>query len=387
MPLLALLAFLFSCAPEDLEGLEGELLTVTEPALDAEGMKEPAAKPEDAVKNWIYAMAHPSGLLESAENTNFVSLYDNALAAIFFMEEGHRQRAERIFDFFDARMETELLAGTGGFFQFRDVTGGQGSRRWPGDNAWLLLALNQYHYRYGTHKYKELRDQLELWIRSLQEADGALVGGYNEDGTVIPKVTEGMITAFKAVPGHDHFHRNLLKYLKHHRWDEELKILLSWPENPSYAHALDVHTLGSLIFPGMAPTLLPEAQRFKTTQTLLVNGTQIQGYCFDEDRDVIWLEGTAQMAVALNAHKDQSAKQRLVREVGASVMGSALHPGTQGVPYASNHGSNYGASPLWDHAATAPALSATLWYIFAKEGINPFFSDAPGNIPEEDRFW
>jgi len=39
-------------------------------------------------------MQHTSGLMESAENTNFVSLYDNALAAIFFIQEDEKAKAE-----------------------------------------------------------------------------------------------------------------------------------------------------------------------------------------------------------------------------------------------------------------------------------------------------
>lgn len=54
----------------------------------------------DKTSNWILKMQHSNGLLESSENTDFVSLYDNALAALFFISQGELGRAEKIFDFF-----------------------------------------------------------------------------------------------------------------------------------------------------------------------------------------------------------------------------------------------------------------------------------------------
>ena len=46
--------------------------------------------------SWINNIQSENGLLESSENTNFVSLYDNALAALVFMELNEMERAEKI---------------------------------------------------------------------------------------------------------------------------------------------------------------------------------------------------------------------------------------------------------------------------------------------------
>ena len=78
--------------------------------------------------HWLEKSQLPNGLLESTENGNFVSLYDNALAALLFTEQGELQRAEKIFNFFEARIDRELLKGKGGFFQFRNREGKNGSR-------------------------------------------------------------------------------------------------------------------------------------------------------------------------------------------------------------------------------------------------------------------
>lgn len=123
---------------------------------------------------WIKNMQSSNGLLESAENTNFVSLYNNALAALVFMEMDEMERAERIFDYFNARIDAELLNGNGGFYQFRNAEGEYGNRTRMRDNAWLLIALNKSRSISKTNKYEVLANEIELWLRSLQDSDGGL---------------------------------------------------------------------------------------------------------------------------------------------------------------------------------------------------------------------
>ena len=337
--------------------------------------------------NWVVKMQSANGLLESSENTDFVSLYDNALAALVFMELNEMDGAEKIFDYFNGQVNNELLSADGGFYQFRDSNGENGSRTWMGDNAWLLIALNKYHSVTGNEKYKTMAQGIEQWLRGLQDTDGGLWGGKNEDGTVIPKVTEGIITAFKAVQGYDDFHKNILTFLKENRWDTTNEILWAWPENPAYNHALDLHSLGSLIFEDYAPQNLFQADRYYTTQTSTVNGLEISGYCFDEDKDVVWLEGTAQMAVAHKISGNDFSANELIVELEKSFINSPSFSDSKGIPYSSNHGTTYGTNLLWDHADLTPALSATAWYIFAKIGFNPLETGEQKEIPVIESFW
>ena len=337
--------------------------------------------------NWVVKMQSANGLLESSENTDFVSLYDNALAALVFMELNEMDGAEKIFDYFNGQVNNELLSADGGFYQFRDSNGENGSRTWMGDNAWLLIALNKYHSVTGNEKYKTMAQGIEQWLRGLQDTDGGLWGGKNEDGTVIPKVTEGIITAFKAVQGYDDFHKNILTFLKENRWDTTNEILWAWPENPAYNHALDLHSLGGLIFEDYSPQNLFQADRYYTTQTSTVNGLEISGYCFDEDKDVVWLEGTAQMAVAHKISGNDFSANELIVELEKSFINSPSFSDSKGIPYSSNHGTTYGTSLLWDHADLTPALSATAWYIFAKIGFNPLETGEQKEIPVIESFW
>jgi hypothetical protein len=337
--------------------------------------------------NWVSKMQQPLGLIESSENANFVSLYDNALAAILFIREGEIARAENILDYFDTKVETELLNGSGGFYQYRNAKGENGNRTWMGDNAWLLVAINQYRQATGNDTYQFMADGLENWLRTLQDEDGGLWGGLNEDGTQIPKVTEGIITAFNAVAGYDDFHRNILSFLKNQRWVPESNSLVAWPENPNYNYALDLHALGFMIFENFPENTLLESQRYLNTQSLTVSGEEITGYCFDEDKDVIWLEGTAQMAVAFGSGGLKNDADALLTQLEKSFITSTVLDNAKGLPYTSNYGTSYGSTPLWYHADIAPALSSTIWYLFAKTEFNPLALGKVKNIPEVDKFW
>jgi hypothetical protein len=341
----------------------------------------------DQVYGWVTRMQHNNGLLESAEETDFVSLYDNALAALLFMAKGDFQRAEKVFDFFQARTDSELLNGNGGFHQFRNTSGGNPRRVWLGDNAWLLIALNNYRALTQSTKYDDLATELENWIRSLQDQNGALSGGFNQDGTPIGTITEGIITAFNAVPGFDDFHLDILKYLQQERWDSSELLLLTQKGDPKYGHALDLHSLGFMIFENFPATVLEQADRYRNVQYATVPNVEIEGYCFDKDVDVIWLEGTAQMALARGQAQHHQARIELIIEMEKNMIPSVNHPEVRGLPYTSNQGTSFGAVALWDHADLRPALSSSIWYLFSKLQFNPFLIEKPKAIPAGEQFW
>ena len=256
-----------------------------------------------------------------------------------------------------------------------------------GDNAWLLIAINHYHEATQTQKYNKMATAVENWLRSLQKEDGSLIGGYNEDGSEIPKVTEGIITAFNAVAGYDSFHANILKFLKNNRWDSKEKLLIAWPENEDYKYALDLHGLSIGILPDFPVQALTKLDRYKNSQINTTNGKLITGYSFDEDKDVIWLEGTAQILVAFQQkNKNKEAKDVIKNLEKTFITSTSLHD-AQGIPYTTNHGTTYGAGLLWDHADLTPAISSSAWYLFAQLHFSPFKLGHKQNIPETDKFW
>ena len=342
---------------------------------------------EKQVYNWFGAQQLPNGLLESVENGNIISLYDNALAALVFLMKNDVGKAEKIFDYFNGRIDSELKKGVGGFSQLRDRAGVPNGHRWMGDNAWLLIALNNYKVKTGNAKYDELSSDIGTWLQALQDADGGLFAGYDASNNLLNyKVTEGNIDAFNAITGYTDFHRKLLNYLKLNRWDVIDKNLVSWPENPPYLYALDVQSWSYLMFENYPITALTNAQRFLTTKTA-TNGAQVTGYCFDEDKDTVWPEGTGQMALAFGVANMPSEKQFYLSEMEKILVNSPTHPKSSGFPYASNPGTAYGSDLLWTGADTKIAISSCAWYLFAKGGFNPFDVEKGKDVGEGDVFW
>ena len=381
------ISLLASCQKDDLV-LEEDIHVVLEESFSEKSDEEDniSSVELESYNNWIFKMQQPSGLLQSAENTNFVSLYDNALAAILFMQENSREKAERIFDFYTTKLNDELVKN-GGFYQTRNSKGEEGERIWMGDNAWLLIALNHYEAKYQSNKYEEMSIGLENWLRSLQDTDGGIKGGLNNNGREIPKVTEGILMAFNAVKGFDSFHEGILRFLKAERWDTDLGILTAWPENPSYLYAMDLHPLSKGVFEDMSDDILFQANRYINNQVNSFTGEIVSGYCFDDDKDVVWLEGTAQMAVAFNDIGRFDLSEKLILALEKTFIQSGSISEAKGIPYATNHGTSYGADLLWDHADIAPALSSTIWYSFAKANFNPLYLGRKSTIPAEQKFW
>jgi hypothetical protein len=344
----------------------------------------------DSVYSWVCNMQMENGLLKSSENGRLVSLYDNALAALVFTAYGDFSRAEKIFDFFERRMESEFLVTPGGFGQMRTSDGipvENRPRRWLGDNAWLLIALNNYHHFAQNNRYENLETALSNWIVSLQDKDGGIWGGFDEKGKQISKIAEGNIDAFNAIKGYTDFHRKLLMHFKQVRWDKKDQLLIAWAENPEYKYALDLHSWGYCAFEGFPESVLRKANRFLTTQKSTLTKRMIHGYCFDEDRDVVWLEGTGQMAVAFIKAKKEKEALDILSSMEKNLSESKMFPGAYGLPYTSNFGSSYGNDLLWEGVGTNIAISSTAWYLLARLRFDPLELGYEKNIPDEDKFW
>ncbi|MEY3965465.1 MAG: hypothetical protein RL263_634 [Bacteroidota bacterium] len=342
---------------------------------------------EKEIISWFEQIQLPNGLMPSVENGTVISLYDNALAALVFIENEDLARAEQIFDFFDNKVDQELTQGVGGFSQFRNPMGVPGNHRWMGDNAWLLIAINHYHARTGSKKYQHMADEIEKWLLALQDADGGLFAGYDAQSKLLNyKVTEGNIDAFSAIPGYTPAHSKLLKFLKTDRWSATNQSLISWPDNPKYLYALDLHPWSYLIFKDFPRETLNAADRFINTQQS-ASGTAVTGYCFDEDKDAVWLEGTAQMCLALGRAGLNAQKDFYLNQIDSTFQRSAILSNAGGFPYATNRGTGYGADLLWEGADTKPCVSSAAWYLFAKWNFNPFEAGRGKDIPAIDRFW
>ena len=322
------------------------------------------------------------GLLPTVPYGTLVSTYDQALAAIAFILAGEMQSAERIFDYFESIRETELESGPGGFYQFRSPLGVPSGRRWMGDNAWLLIALKNYP---ESDKYTGLIASLEFWLMSLNdETDYGLWGGYEANGDTIHKITEGNIDAFAALEGYGTVHESILTHLEQEKWDAADGNFVAWPTNPPYKFALDCNTWGYCAFPNFDDVARASISRYEVSVTSTETGEAIDGYCFDEDQDVLWFEGTAQVAVMHWVAGDREKAEAVLDELKK---GWLTGPVGEGLPYTANQGTTYGSGNLWATANTEPCVSSTAWYLMASFRHNPLFLGRNKPVPASEQFW
>ena len=325
------------------------------------------------------------GLLPTVPYGTLVSTYDQALAAIALTLAGETQSAERIFDFFDSKRTSELENGPGGFFQFRSVDGTPAGRRWMGDNAWLLIALKNYEEATGTDKYSTLIASLENWLIGLNDPENnGLWGGFEANGDTIHKITEGNIDAFAALDGYTNIHRSILNHLESEKWDDIDGNFVAWPTNPQYKFALDCNTWGYCAFPNFDDAARSAISKYALTVASTGTAEQVSGYCFDEDKDALWFEGTGQVAVM---HWVAGDRQSASAVLGNLNKGWIAGPSGEGLPYTANQGTSYGADPLWTVADTEPCVSSTAWYLMASFRHNPLFQGRRKNIPSIDQYW
>ena len=339
--------------------------------------------------SYLEKLRQPNGLLIEYPLGKRVSLYDNALAVILFSQTGEFEYAKDILSFFQERIEAELTEGSGGFHQFRDAKGNpiiDAGLRPLSENAWLLIATRIYHETRGDTVFMPMERELTSWIRNLQDNTGALWGG-NRGDEMVPRVTDGMLDAFYAVPGFDNFHRELLGFLERYRWDERNRIFLTDNKGTTYQYALDLIPRGFCMLEGYNSEALKEADVLATRQKATINGKTIKGFGIDLDKDIVWLEGTALMVVALERAKKFEAASRYREEIRKVVIKKYGAHDYYGIPYVTNQGTLFGDEETWVGADIRPAISTTIWYLFGVRQIDPFAILPSKDLPEKYRFW
>lgn len=342
---------------------------------------------EQSIYNWIKAQQLPNGLIKNTETSSNSSLYNNALVAILFISQNDLKKAASIFNYYNNQLNTEFFKKTGGFSQMRTINNEINNRTWMGDNAWLLIAINIYHQKTNTHKYLKLANSIENWLRSLQDTDGGLWGGFEANGNRIPKNTEGMLDAYHAVLGFDTFHSNILQFLKKNRWNVTAQHLTTTEEKHKYSKALDLHSWSSCILEDFPKNSLEKASMFLSTQKITFNNKIINGFCFDIDNDCVWLEGTGQMVVAYHFYNEKEKANYFLHEMSKAIITSSSNSMLKGLPYVSNNATNFGRDFIWKNADKVPSISSSVWYLFGSLNYNPFETNFKRNIPIEFKFW
>jgi hypothetical protein len=374
---------------------------------------------------------------ESTSNTDFdkvqrnaAHVYDNALALLAFLAVGDQRRAGLIADAFIVVQQHDraYTPGTPFYGAVRNVYQGGDLLAFPGwppdktsrtarmsgwydtrrqkwledsynvsfrtgNVAWVMLALIGYHeatIKAGNAKYLKAAEEMGEWVER-HCYDAGDTGGYTLgfDGwepNPLPrreKATEHNIDLYAAFMRLYKLTNDevWLKRANHAKqfvaamWDEtEGKFWTGTDGHGAKNKAVipvDVQAWALLALRG-------EEKKYERALNYAEHNLSVgDGFDFNQDRDGIWYEGTAHMAVAyLHAGRTADSKKRL-----RVIKDSQLPSGA--LPAASKDGLTTGfdlekvdgeeAKP-WLYYKR-PHVGATAWLVFAETGVNPFWME------------
>lgn len=334
--------------------------------------------------------------------------YDNAVAALAFMASGDQQRAQRIVDallyaqnhdrfYKDGRIRNSYRAGKLASSDGRVLLPGwydTKENRWvedefqvsthTGNVAWAMLALLGYYETYGGQPYLASAERMGEWVEQHcrdSRGVGGYIGGYSgwepSPNLLRYKSTEHNLDLYAA------FWR-LYSITGNSAWKERANaakkfVLSMWDEEEGKfwtGTKLDGVTVNRETIPldvqAWAPLVLREEgklywQALNYAQKKLRVG---DGFDFNQDRDRIWYEGTAQMAVAYQFTGQLDKSKPLISTLLAAQDASG------GIPAVNRDGLTTGfALPTGEPWFYFHRLhvGATAWMIFAEKGVNPFW--------------
>lgn len=353
---------------------------------------------------------------------NAATTYDNALALLAFLVDGTRdslRRARLIGDAFlyakdhdrtynGDRLRDVYAAGDislppgwtpnglegtvpiPGFFledeqTFVEIEQGGIS---TGNNAWAMIALMALFQVTGDARYSEAAEDLASFIRSFKQASGTyqgFTGGLDAPESPSPQArawasTEHNLDVYAAFstlfqftnePTWQDDAEHALRFVEA-MWEQERGCMLAGTIDPNTRNQLDQQlpsdtqswtVLATPSVFALHPGLLGCAEANHRTQD-----QGLSGFDFNEDRDGVWFEGTAHLAVAYASAGQEAVAEELRAELRRA---QATPPfgDEQGIAAASRDGLTTGFGFFFFRRLH---VGATAWNVFAQRRFNPF---------------
>jgi hypothetical protein len=262
-----------------------------------------------------------------------------------------------------------------------------------GNNAWAMIALLALYRRTGNVGYLDEARRLGVFINKFRNDAGTyqgFLGGYQSPLPDSPQArayasTEhnldvfSAFTTMQAVTGESAWGEGAehARRFVESMWDPEINCFRTGTIDPETRNTianqlpLDVQAWSVLAMPDVLarhPEVLACAE---LNHRVTVDG--FTGFDFNNDRDGVWFEGTAQMAIAYAAagREDSAVEVRgeLRRAQSADPDGIGL-----ALPAASHDGVSTGFSFFYFRRLH---IGATSWNVFAQRGFNPFTEFGP----------
>lgn len=373
--------------------LSSQIGEVTNEVFDVDDVKWLTASPDVPSEAKVYAHLQEkqnaaTGLVLSFDNdASFRSVtYDQALAVMNYTYRKDTGLAKKALDVYKTKFDGGGFAGFHEEYKWNNVSTILDSDRTAGPNAWLMLSAIHYRNVATTDPttYDPMIDGVASWLKSLQDTDGAIKYGFlGSGGTAATfKSTEHNFDCYAAFLAYYKMTGNLvyktaadniLTWLKTEAWNgTRFNVGENSDGSANPDKALDVYSWAPLALSSFT-SVLPLAEiDFRNTHTCDLTGVPVDGFDFSAmpgaapDKDAVWLEGTAQMALAYYAAENKASGDHFVNELEKSIVGVSADG--QGMAYATNAGTAYGF--IMD--SLQPAVSSMAWYLFAKKNFNPF---------------
>ncbi len=259
-----------------------------------------------------------------------------------------------------------------------------------GNNAWGMIALLALHRATGDPGYLTAALRIGEFVRGFREDQGTYQGfrgGLDQPETPTPGIRPwasaehnldlyAAFTALAQASGDSEWTGDAghARQFVEAMWDDSIDCFRAGTIDPSTRNQapgqlpVDVQAWSALAVPAMSSlhpeTLTCAEQSHRTTDQ------GFTGFDFNEDRDGVWFEGSAQMALAY---------QRGGRPQDAAVLRLMLSQAQASPPF----GDGFGSAAASREGLTSGFESqffrrlhvgATAWNVFAQLGWNPFYA-------------
>lgn len=320
----------------------------------------------DNALSWLKGQIDPStGAVASFEGGNVAYTYDQAVAVIAFLTKGDLTDAKTVLNTLQSR---QVAHGTqaGAFHNAYYLTGGvQENTMNVGPTVWVAMAVMAYEKKTGdTTTYHNMAINALNWALQFQQADGGLNGGIDADGrTVLTWAsTEHNLDAYAALTyfGYPTQAAEVKSFLDNVVWSGDHFI----GGRGDTRDPMDVNLWGvmALGINGTHPYyegITYDDNHHLNTQTL--NGISYNLYDFNSDKNDIWFEGSAFMAVADNMNGNPTGANTVISEI---MKNQSANGGIQYSLLGTNNG-------YWT-MSNQRCVSSTGWLILAIANYNPF---------------
>ncbi len=325
------------------------------------------AAASNSAHNWLKGQMTASGLVDSYKDAKDVCYtYDQAVATVAFLARGDVTSARRVLDALAA-----LQNDDGSWNHAYACTTGAtlAAQRYVGATAWVALAVANYEGATGdTVTYNIMGQRALNWVLLWQQADGGINGGLDASGVPIAWAsTEHNEDSYGALghfsyagwqTGVKSFLDNTVWNAAGQRWNQGRNDTL----DPLDVNPLGVGALGATGVHDYRVSLDYCMAHHRSTQIWRQRGKKIavDGFDSNSDHNDIWLEGTAQMAVAFRAAGRSADSDYFLGQI------AKVQQKDGGIPY-SVKGTFNGDFTM----STNTSVASTGWLVIAIARVNP----------------